>query len=247
MTRPPRSRSPGFVVRDHHPLRLFLLGVFVGAALATGALLVVGLQGDYLRLPTLVEREDTDVTALLERRIAELGARNDAQAAELALLRRQRQVERQAEESAATHLRSLQDQASALRQEVAFYRGIVAGSPGRGFEVQSFSASKAAEPRAHRFRVVLTNDSKDAKVRQGFVSFSVDGEQDGNPVRLSFLELTGRGDPGFEFRFRVYQKLEGKLTLPEGFLPRVVNVEVSGADGAVSGVKRSFDWPGNLG
>ena len=136
---------------------------------------------------------------------------------------------------------------SSLRQEVAFYRGIVAGDTGRGFEVQGFAATAGAESGSWRFRVVLTNDSKDGKVRRGFVSFSVDGEHEGEPVRLSLLQLTGRGEPGFEFRFRVYQKVEGRLLLPEGFTPRVVNVEVSGADGVVSGVKRSFDWPGNVG
>jgi len=152
-------------------------------------------------------------------------------------------VERQAEQSAATHLRDLQDQISTLRQELAFYRGIVAGKPGRGFEVQSFAAFGAVSDGSYRFRVVLTNDSKDAKVHRGFVSFSVDGEQDGNPVRLSLSDLTGRGAPGFEFRFRSYAKVEGRLSLPDGFTARVVNIEVTGADGVVSGVKRSFEWP----
>ena len=248
MKRPPASRrAPRFVVRGQHPVRQLLLGLVAGVALGAGGLLLAGLETGALTPPPATADGDEAARRLLQTRIAELSAENDRLSAELVTLRREQQVETLAEEGAAAHLRRLQDQVSSLRQEVAFYRGVVAGSSGRGFEVQNFVATAAEETGAWRFRVVLTNDSKDDKVRRGFVSFSVDGEQDGEPVRLSLQELTGRDEPGFEFRFRVYQKVEGKLLLPEGFTPRVVNVEVSGADGVVSGVKRSFDWPGNVG
>lgn len=245
-------RSPGssrFVVRDYRPVRTTILGVLLGACLGASALLVGGLHFGVMEISRLEGGADERMVArrLLEARIAELSKENGVLSTALAEARQRQQIESRAQDDIATYMRELAADISALKQEVAFYRGIVTGTRGRGFEVQSFVAAGAPESGIYRFRVVLTRDSKDDKVQSGFVGFSVDGERDGKPERLSLLSLTGRDEPGYEFRFRFYQKVEGSLELPAGFIPRVVVVSITGADGAVSGLKRSFDWPGTSG
>jgi len=246
----PTSAGPRrFVVREHRPVRVMALGILLGTCLGATALLFGGLNLGVLEIPRFEDagKERILERHLLERHISELSEENDVLATRLATLSQQRQVEVQAQSDISAYLRELQGEISALKQEVAFYRGIVTGSRGRGFEVQSFTVVEGREGGVYRFRVVLTRDSKDDKVQRGFVAFSVDGEREGKAERLSLLSLTGRDEPGYEFRFRFYQKIEGKLEVPAGFTPRVVNVEITGADGAVSGVKRSFDWPGTSG
>ncbi len=246
---PRRRAGQRFVVREHRPLRTLVLGVLLGMVLGGTFLLLFGLRAGYVDVSNLGGGDDTRVAErrLLEQRIRELSDENERIASALATAERQRQIESGAQQGIAAHLRQLQGQILALKQEVAFYRGIVAGARGRGFEVQSFTVIPGREKGTYHFRIVLTSDSKDDKVQRGFASFSIDGERDGVPEQLPLRILTGRDDPGYEFRFRFYQKIEGRLALPPGFTPRVINVEISGVDGAVSGVTRSFDWPDKSG
>ena len=212
-------------------------------------LLLAGLHYGYVELPQFGGADDGRILErrLLQERIRSLSTERERLTGTLVGLERQRQVERQAETEIGLHLRQLEDEMSILKQEVSFYRGILSGDRGRGFVVESFSATPGDGDRSYRFRIVLTHDSKDHKVMEGFVGFSVDGEVGGKPAHLTLRELTGRDDPGFEFRFRLFQQVEGVLELSDHFIPRVVNIEISGADGDVSGIRRSFDWPGTSG
>jgi hypothetical protein len=63
---------------------------------------------------------------------------------------------------------------------------------------------------------------------------------DGQPETLEWVTLAPQKQlSGQPFKFRYFQKLEGHLTLPVGFLPESVLVSVKGKG---SNVEQKLDW-----
>lgn len=162
----------------------------------------------------------------------------------VAILERAAQVERQAYSHVDHTLRDLQDQILDLKEELAFYRGIVA-SRGKAQElaIQSFKVQKDGNSGNYRYKLVLTRVEKSDKVLRGKVGLTVAGEQDGSFKRLNLADLSGQGEQEMELNFRYFQRLEGRLELPEGFVPHrvVVRVKTSGNHGPQ--LEKTFDWP----
>jgi hypothetical protein len=162
----------------------------------------------------------------------------------VAILERAAQVERQAYSHVDHTLRDLQDQILDLKEELAFYRGIVA-SRGKAQElaIQSFKVQKDGNSGKYRYKLVLTRVEKSDKVLRGKVGLTVAGEQDSSFKRLNLADLSGQGEQEMELNFRYFQRLEGRLELPEGFVPHrvVVRVKTSGNHGPQ--LEKTFDWP----
>lgn len=240
------SRATGkrLVVRHHRPLRDALEAVI--------AVLLFALAG-YIAYQNLSETAAAGLAVATADRgqlvaaLDSMARENNTLHDELAALRRKRQVERRAYGEVDRHLQEMQDENLALRQEVAFYRGILKGSTPTGFRIQDFQVVPEGAPGSYRFRVVLTQDTKDDNVAEGALTLFVDGDLRGRRTRLSLQELTGRVARGLDFRFQFYQKVEGRIRLPRGFVPRAATVEVTGHDKPFAGIKRVFDWPGKLG
>ncbi len=162
----------------------------------------------------------------------------------VAILERAAQVERQAYSHVDRTLRELQDQILDLKEELAFYRGIVAKrGEVRGLAIQSFKVQRDANPGQYRYKLVLTRMEKNAKVLQGNVSLTVAGEQEGSFKRLTLSDLSGQSQRNLKLSFRHFQRLEGRLNLPEGFTPHRVLVKVTTSGKKGSQVEKTFDWP----
>lgn len=240
-----QTLPPRLVVRARRPFRLVLL-LSIGLMLLGTTVVLLHRE---IQLSSELTRVDAQATPRsLQSKVRDQAKQNEELIAQIAVLQRKRQIEKEAYQHVDAHLRKLQDEVLAMKQEISFYRGVIAGERGRGFQIQSFSALSDGTDRGFRYRLVLTRDSKGDSVAEGVVTISVDGERNGQPVRLALSELNGRPVTGLEFRFRYYQKLEGRITLPDGFVPLSVRVEVSGAKGGyVAGSKRIFEWPDRTG
>ncbi len=229
------------VVRAHKPWRdvvdvlaaVILMGVagylIYENGRATGASDCAEASVDRDRLRTLNRYCDSANAALRER---------------VAILEGARQVEQKAYADVDVTLKTLQAEILDLKQELAFYHGIM-GSPdkGNGLQIQSFAVEENGGARDYRYRLVLTQSRKNAKVIRGSVRLSVAGVQEGNARQLALSELSPRQVPDLKFRFRNYYKIEGQLVLPQGFVPHQV-VVVATANGKRRGrAERTFDWP----
>jgi hypothetical protein len=66
--------------------------------------------------------------------------------------------------------------------------------------------------------------------------------KDNKPVQLMLAEAGGetRADGLVPFQFRYFQNLEQTVTLPTGFEPKAVNVEVKSS--RLAPVRESFPW-----
>lgn len=228
-------------VTQRRPLRealyfavvVFALGVTVYLAYANGratsAMQYVSASTERDRLLAELEQLESQGRGLRER---------------IAVLERTGQVERKAYADVDVHLKDLEDEIFDLKEEVAFYRDIVSAQRNRGLNIQSLDILPVGSGKDYRYRLVLTKDMRNDKVVTGKVNLSLEGQYDGKSKRLAFSELLGEESSDIEFQFRYFQKLEGQFSLPEGFFPRSVLVEVvAGGKSKKRTAERQFNWP----
>ncbi len=138
-------------------------------------------------------------------------------------------VEKQSTEALRKAIMDLQDQVDGLQQEINFYQGLMAPEERqRGLGVRSLEFIPTENPRAYDYLLILQQLAGPHKTVSGKVKLEVAGRIDGKPETLEWIELAPEGAfSGLAFRFRYFQKLEGRIMLPVGFLPESVLVSVS--------------------
>lgn len=232
------------VIRPHRPLRrvVLVLAAFVALVIVGYLLHLRERRADAHEIAALTQERDS-----LQQTISELESRNASMRERLAVLERARQVDGKAYSEVGRHLRSLQDEVLALKEEVAFYRGIVSAGKEKGLNIQTFVLDKNGTSNAYRFQLVLTQNMKRAKVVSGTVELSVTGEQGGQSRRLTLVELSQDRTQALEFRFKYFQRLEGNFKLPDGFVPRQVHVSATASGKDPKNVEQAFDWQGLIG
>ncbi len=227
------------VVRSHRPLRSRVILAVLVALLCLGGwgLFEFGrIQGGYNWIQASARFGE------LEERLLAQEGENSALRAQVALLETSRQVDKEAYQQVDASLADLQAQIQAQREELVFYRGIVSPEDGRsGLQVQELEIIPGDGDRAYRLSLVLIRAIKHDRRVDGVVNFVVEGEKDGTPLSLGLADL-GAKDVPLQFNFRYFQDFEREITLPEGFTPRKVEVEVTPRTRGVAAVSRSFDW-----
>lgn len=164
--------------------------------------------------------------------------RGDVAAGELA-----RNVDRQAYADVEKDLAALQAKVLKYQEELTFYRGIVSPEDGiGGLRIQRFQVLPGTSERAFRLRLVLVQSMRQDTVVAGSVMVHIEGVRENKPTQLTLAEMGGetRADGLVPFQFRYFQSLEQIVTVPEGFDPKAVTVEVRSARSAV--VRESFPW-----
>ncbi|TNF36289.1 MAG: hypothetical protein EP312_01630 [Gammaproteobacteria bacterium] len=151
-------------------------------------------------------------------------ARGELAAAQLTL-----SIERDSAESLRRSIMELQDHVEGLQQEINFYQGLMAPEERqRGLGVRSLEFIPTENPRVYDYVLVLQQLAEPHNSVSGKVQLEVVGRIDGQPETLEWIELAPQGAfSGLPFRFRYFQNLEERLTLPAGFLPEAVLVTVS--------------------
>lgn len=172
--------------------------------------------------------------------VAQLREENARLRGQLLVLRQASAVDRQAYAEVEKSLRDYQDQVMELKQEVEFYRGILAPSAGRpGLRLQSFKVASNGLPRGYTYKMVLSQVLVEVRTVTGTASFTLQGTENGVPRELTLREL---GQPGgaVRFRFKYFQSVEGDVELPEGFMPLRVLVRVRPGGG--DEIRATFPW-----
>ena len=176
-----------------------------------------------------------------------LGARlkdeNAVLAERLAAVERLYALERKANSELVDSLRSLQGELLELNEDRAFYRGLVTSVTEKGLGIASFDVASGENEHDYTFRIVLTQNLKGAKVVAGTVDLSVAGKHEGQPKTIAYGELEDARPRPMSFRFTHFQKIEGRLTLPQGFVPVQVDVNVVTEGDRKKNVKKTFEWP----
>lgn len=228
------------IIKSHHPIRHRVKVGLLGLALlaVVWAVFEYGfLRAGYDNSSLHEERDMLAEQLRIEKdRTRELSAR-------IAVLERAAQVDKQAYGTVESTQKQSQDEMLELKEEVAFYRGIVSPTEtASGLNIPSFTVTGIGEAGTYRFKLVLTQVKSHVRVVQGYALVIFEGVKDGSQVQLSLKEATGGTLDKLKLRFKYFQNNEGEIVFPDGFLPSRVLVEVVPSGKGATRLKKTFDW-----
>lgn len=160
----------------------------------------------------------------------------------LAIVQRSTQIEKRAYQELKGEVNALQEEILELKQELAFYRGIV--SPGdvkKGLTLQRFELAPGSNERSYRYKMMLTQVLNNSNVAYGNIAVSIIGLQGDEEQELN-LEQVSELDGELRFRFRYFQSFEGELFLPEDFIPSKVKLVVKPSSRKHNKLTETVDW-----
>ena len=138
-----------------------------------------------------------------------------------------------------------------LREEVTFYKSLMApGSDAEGLRVAELEILPTEAANEFNFEILLTQVALRRRYIAGDLRIDVIGQSAGGPassgvfqddVVLSLTDLSDINTYPLKFRFRYFQDLAGRITLPEDFVP--ATVRVSATQTAERPVEATFAWP----
>ena len=173
----------GFQVRQRQPWKIWLILLLVVACLVGSFYLGKFHQAHELDRAHL-ERET------LVSQISALESRNRRLVQENAHLEGGSKIEREAYQQANQELVRLQQELLAQKEELIFYRGIVAPSQSAlGVNLQSFEVRRKSNQNEYSFKLILTKSGKSTKKVSGNTELLIRGESGGNVSELKLTDL----------------------------------------------------------
>lgn len=176
------------------------------------------------------------------RRIHALEGENAQQRAQLAAAEVARRVDREGYALVQRNLADMQSQIARLNQDLAFYRGLVQPDSVVKAKVQQMQIVPGPGANQFHLKFVLMQVGKPTGTVSGRIDLSFEGARNGKPETLNFAQLSTAGGAGLSYSFRYFQNYDEPLTLPAGFAPSRVGVELHGGRSRGPGYRQAFLW-----
>lgn len=236
--------SPRLKVVEHQPWRRPVV-VFVTALIGATCMLVgYGLGYSQVIFDRAENARLSNIAAQAEGQLERL--RSDAIDARLTA-----DVEGEAANALRRDMTQLRQANARLREEVTFYKSLMApGSDAEGLRVAELEILPTEADNEFNFEVLLTQVALRRRYIAGDLRIEVIGRfagDHGSPgvfqadVVLPLTELSDINTYPLKFRFRYFQDLAVRITLPEDFLPKTARV--SALQKGESPVEATFAWP----
>lgn len=159
------------------------------------------------------------------------------------LLETSEKIDTEAYRRVEEQLADLQEEILNQREDLAFYRGIVADQQ-TGLRIQDLELLRGADASSFTMRLVLAQAIRADRRVSGYVELNVEGIRDGQELTLGLADLAGQagGDSRLAFSFRYFQNLRADLVLPKGFAPARVTVKLMPNGKSAKPLEKSFNW-----
>jgi hypothetical protein len=223
--------APRVTVRSTLPWPLRALLGFLAAAMAAAAGVGIYEYGRDFAGPD--RRQLAAQVEQLTTQLHETAAERDRVTALSNSYEGELKVERAAQEQLLQQVRTLEDETTRLKEDLAFYDSLLpaAGKSDKGVVIRSFRLQAEDESQRIRFRMLIQQSGKADRDFVGSVKMEVKFTQKGGSFVYEVPEADATPDraKAFELSFRHYQRLEGTFTLPTGAVARSVLVRVLAA------------------
>jgi len=162
---------------------------------------------------------------------------------EKAVLERAKQIERKAYNELDTTLKTLQTEILDLKEELAFYLGIVSPrDASRGLRLESFNIDKLGNGGRYHYKVVLTQVLKNDRLARGKVVLEFEGLQDDQPVTLKLSQIDTQHKGELKYKFKYYQNINGEIIIPPEFIPKRVIAKIYPRGRNSDVIEKVFVW-----
>lgn len=236
-----KTGQPDLVIRPHAPMRRMIVAIVLAVVgvVGLGAAFEFGQYHAGYNVVTAIQER-----ARLESSIRQLQKSNNALQSRIIELDTMNSGHTREDQVVARTIGDLQAQVARQTEELAFYRAVVAeGAPAIGVRIGTVRLS-AGKPADHFLvHVSLVRAGKTDGMTTGTVSLTVDGQgATGKPANLDSQALAAGGDANVTYDFRYFQDVEQTVTLPPGFRPEHLTVEVSSNRKDVPPLTQTFPW-----
>ena len=235
------SLSRKLVIKHHNPLHIFAVIVISCAVITiTTWVLLDESQWSYIKSRLTEAKKNKELwqeNQGMNNTIVKLEDR-------IIMLERTAQLDRQTIENLQGGMIKQQDEVYTLKKELEFYQGIMAAAGEfRGLSIQGLRIEATSQPRSYYFKLILTHVSKSDKMAAGRLSILLEGVQDDTPRTIDIRELTLSRSLSLVFKFSSFERIEGSIILPDGFVAHRVIVRARQEGKKMTPeIERIFDW-----
>lgn len=169
--------------------------------------------------------------------------------AQLDALQGQLMVEESTRKGLEASLQAAQAELGRARDQLAFYNQLLPPGPDGAISIRALDIERQGS--ILQYKVLLMRNGADGKPFKGLMRFVAKGSQQGKTVKIDLAAVTVPVDPanaggkpeanGFELSFDQFQRSGGFLSLPEGFTPQTVTLNV--LEGTTVRVSRTVNLP----
>ena len=175
-------------------------------------------------------------------RVVELEALRDDLQREVTRLESSAKVDQQANELVRTNVRTAQARMQSTREELAFLRSIISPEDaGAALRVHELSLTAGVDSSEFGYQVTVIQ-VLGKKTVKGRVEIFVDGLSGQQPEHLTLAELDPNIKKGHAVELRSFQRISGRLRLPEGFEPQSITVALIPARKGADRVSLTKSW-----
>lgn len=243
MPAPQHSTGARHVIRLHRPwLRWAVIGASAVAVLiGSFALYALGRSqsGNDWTHTLRLESEQRRLVSEIRR----LRDENERLSERVVLLERTAEIDKRAAAVLNQSLRDEQAALAALKEQVAFYRGIVSpDESSAGVRVYELQLRSGSEPGLYQYDLVLIQVMRHDSTVAGSADFALIGLQDGQPRSYRLADIEVERGKTLLFSFQYFQQLSGSIRLPRGFAPTRVQVDVVRQGNPPVRFQQMYDW-----
>ena len=235
------SLSRKLVIKHHSPLHIVAVIVISCAVIIITTWVVLDeSQWSYIKSSLTEAKKNKELwqeNQVMNNTIIKLEDR-------IIMLERTAQVERQTVVMLQGEMIKQQDEVFKLRKELEFYQGIMSSAgESMGLNIQGLRIEETSQPRSYYFKLILTHVSKSDKIAAGKLSILLEGVQDDAPRTIDIRELTLTKSLSLVFKFSSFERIEGSIMLPDGFVAHrvIVRARQEGRK-TTPEMERIFDW-----
>lgn len=169
---------------------------------------------------------------------------NERLRVELASAEQSALIEQKASEQVRAELVLEQSRIAELREEIAFYRGLMAPAAAeQGVSVGDLTISPTAAERRYQYKLVVQQLAANHQIVTGYVSMKVVGSENGGEASYPLHVLSGDVEAErIGLRFKYFQNIEGELQLPEGFTPERIELSLRSGGRSGANVDKRYAW-----
>lgn len=235
------SLSRKLVIKHHNPLHIFAV-IVISCAVITMTIwgFLDESQWSYIK-SSLTEAKKNKELWLENQTMINTIAKQEER---IIMLERIAQLEKQTIANLQAGMIEQQDEVYKLKNELEFYQGIMTtAGESKGLSIQGLYIEETSQTRSYYFKLILTHVSKSDKVTAGTLSILLEGVQGETAKTIDIRELTLSESLSLSFKFVSFERIEGSIMLPEGFIAHRVIVRAR-QEGKKKNpeIVRIFDW-----